>query len=113
MARTIRDKSGEIQKESEEKTKEIRKLEFDICAKHYCNPGCKTTIFEDGSANELSKSMKKKYKLPATRKFWLQMRKELFGKDKTVLKDSFYNKLPSKTVKQLKKEGAISGCAKN
>ena len=90
-----------------------RKLELDICAKHYCNPGCKTTIFEDGPANELSKSMKKKYKLAATRKFWLQMRKELFGKDKTVLKDNFYNKLPSKTVKQLKKEGAISGCVKN
>lgn len=87
-----------------------RKLEMDICSKVYCNPGCKNTIFEDGPVNQLSKSMKKKYKLAATRKFLLQMRKELFGKNNTVIKDSFYNKLSSKTVTKLKKEGAISGC---
>jgi hypothetical protein len=87
-----------------------RKLEMDICSKHYCNPGCKNTIFEDGPVSQLPKSIKKKYKLASTRKLWLQMRKELFGKDNTVLKDSFYIKLPSKTVKQLKKEGAVSGC---
>jgi molybdopterin-guanine dinucleotide biosynthesis protein len=29
----------------------------------------------------------------------------------TVLKDGFYEKLTSKTVKNLKKKGALSGCS--
>ena len=88
------------------------KIEMDICSRYYCNPACKNTIFEDGPANELSNGMKKKYKSDLTRKFWLDQRKELFGKEKSVLKDNFYNKLSAKTLKNLKKEGAISGCVK-
>jgi hypothetical protein len=37
-------------------------------------------------------------------------RKQMFGKKNSVLKDGFYEKLNSKTVKQLKKKGALSGC---
>ena len=87
-----------------------RKLEFDICAKHYCNPGCKTTIFEDGPVNQLPESMKQQYISKEMRKLWLTQRKKTFGKKKSVLKDGFYHKLTPKTIQRLKKEGAISGC---
>ena len=92
-----------------------------ICEKSYMNPGCKDTIFEDGPANKLpngadnniAKLMKKDKDFG---KFLNNMmkkeRKELFGKRKTILKDNFYYKLSNKTVRNLKKKGATSGCIK-
>jgi hypothetical protein len=44
------------------------------------------------------------------KKFWLTQRKKTFGKKKSVLKNGFYHGLSAKTIKRLKKEGAISGC---
>ena len=81
------------------------------CAISFCNKGCKKSIFEDGAPNKIPMSIKKKYKTEVMRRFWLDQRKKLFGTKKTILKDSFYNKLSPKTVQRLKKEGAISGCA--
>ena len=34
----------------------------------------------------------------------------MFGNKTTVLKNGFYEKLTSKTVKKLKEKGALSGC---
>jgi hypothetical protein len=91
------------------------------CEKTYMNPGCKDTMFEDGPANKLPKSsdslikkiMKKDKKFA---KIFLnelkKERKELFGKRKTILKDNFYYKLSNKTVRNLKKKGATSGCTR-
>jgi hypothetical protein len=90
------------------------KLELKICKKYYCNKGCKETILEDGEPDILPKSLLKQFKndkdiLDNLRK----TRKELFGKKKSVLKDGFFEGIKSKTLKNLKKEGAISGCVRN
>ena len=37
-------------------------------------------------------------------------RKDIFKNKTSVLKDNFYEGLKPKTLKKLKKEGAISGC---
>jgi len=79
-----------------------RKNELKNCARIYCNEGCKNTLF-DNSANGMKYNSK-------NRNFMMDERKLIFGKQKTVLKDNFYNKLSAKTIKKLKKEGAISGC---
>jgi len=80
------------------------------CKNAFCNKGCKDSIFEDGPVNQLPESMKQQYASKEMRKFWLTQRKKTFGNKKTVLNDGFYHKLSAKTVKRLKKEGAISGC---
>ena len=91
------------------------------CEKSYMNPGCKGTVFEDGpvnklptSSNSLIKKIMKKDKQFA--KIFVNTlkkeRKELFGKRKTILKDNFYYKLSNKTVRNLKKKGATSGCTR-
>jgi len=91
------------------------KLEKDLheqCNKGYCNEECKDTLFQDGSLPPaLLKSFKGTKKNEALFKTIIQtQRKMIFGKKKSVLKDSFYQGLPEKDVKKLKKEGAISGC---
>ena len=82
--------------------------------KFFCNPGCKNTVFESGPANKLpkafAKSLKGKNKTSNLTNYHLSRRKELFGKNKTVLEDSFYKGLDPKTRKKMKKHGAISGC---
>ena len=67
-----------------------RKKELKNCARIYCNEGCKNTLF-DNSLNDM------KYK--SNRNFMNEERKLLFGKQKTILKDNFYNKLSAKTIK--------------
>jgi len=89
------------------------------CEKTYMNPGCKGTIFEDGPVNKLptgaddfikgNKILKGKIGNMFT-KMLKKERKSLFGKRKTILKDNFYYKLSNKTVRNLKKKGATSGC---
>jgi hypothetical protein len=82
------------------------------CQSGYCNEGCKDTVFQDGSLPAAvvrsfkgNKEQKKLFKtmIEATRK-------GIFGKKKSVLKDNFYEGLPEKDVKRIKKEGATSGC---
>jgi hypothetical protein len=61
---------------------------------------------------ELKKDMKELKAVPSKDgiKHHLALRKEIFGKKTTVLKDGFYEKLDKETVTNLKKNGATSGC---
>jgi hypothetical protein len=82
------------------------------CKKGYCNEDCKDTLFQDGS---LPPSIVKSFEGTKAHKALFKtiietQRKEMFGKKKSVLKDSFYEGLTDKDVKRLKKEGATSGC---
>jgi hypothetical protein len=90
------------------------KLELAACAKIYCNEGCKNTILEDGAPDKLSIGLKKVFK---NNKQLIRLmentRKTLFGNKTTVLKDDFFKGIKAKSLKKLKKEGAISGCARN
>lgn len=82
------------------------------CMKGYCNPGCKKTIFQDGKQfpkDVVIKTKNKSVKAFAT-KIIKGMRKEMFGKKSSILKDNFYEKLTAKTVKDIKKNGGLSGC---
>ena len=81
------------------------------CESQHCNPQCKDTIFESGK--NIPKALKNKYK---NMKFMInierQTRKNIFGNKTNVLKNGFYEKLPKKNIKSMKKNGAISGCIK-
>ncbi len=90
---------------------------LDACVKGYCNPSCKDTIFEEGAelpkslVQQLKKNSKKEKDYKQILHFLQQTRKNLFGKKKNILANSFYEKLSKKQVKKLIKEGAISGCS--
>lgn len=91
------------------------KMEKDLheqCKKGYCNEDCKDTIFQDGSLPPaVINSFKGTKGAKALFKKIIQtQRKMIFGKKKSVLKDSFYKGLPEKDIARLKKEGATSGC---
>ena len=89
------------------------KLELSICAKYFCNEGCKDTIFEDGPPNKLSKGFSKIFKNNKKLiKMMEKTRKTLFGNKTTVLKEGFFEGIKSKSLKKLKTEGAISGCVR-
>jgi len=89
------------------------KTELDICAKYFCNEGCKNTIFEDGPSDKLSNGFRKIFKNNKELiKMMEKTRKELFGNKTTVLKDGFFEGIKPKSLKKLKKEGAISGCTR-
>lgn len=93
-------------------TQKQKKDSANKCFKSYCNPTCKGTIFQNGKEFPKLKftySKTKKAKELAT-KILKDFRKQMFGKKNSVLKDGFYEKLNSKTVKELKKKGALSGC---
>jgi hypothetical protein len=105
LAKTLKIKSTKFtQKEKKDSVKK--------CFKAYCNPTCKGTIFQDGK--EFPKNITLTSKKKKIRDLAITMlkgfRKQMFGKKNSVLKDGFYEKLNSKTVKQLKKKGALSGC---
>jgi hypothetical protein len=103
-----------------EKEKESLKQK---CADAYCNPKCKDTIFENGK--NISKVTKKKIinefkkKNPSAKKTHTDlllssisdMRKSIFKNKTSVLKDNFYEGYNQKTVKSMKKKGALSGCS--
>jgi len=96
------------------------------CINTYCNPNnCKNTVFEAGSKIPNSIFVKLKAELEAnpyikkkdipkmiknTKKTMTEMRKSLFKNKTNVIKNNFYENLSSTDVKQMKKEGAISGC---
>lgn len=90
---------------------------LDECVKGYCNPSCKGTIFEAGSdlpkslVQKLKKDLKTKKNFDMVVKILKQTRKNVFGKKKNVLVNSFYENLPKKQVDRLIKDGALSGCS--
>jgi hypothetical protein len=112
-AKTMRKRFAHIFKDIKEP--DDAKMEEDLheqCKKGYCNEDCKDTIFQDGSLPPaVIKSFKGTKENKALFKTIIQtQRKRIFGKKKSVLKGSFYEGLPEKDVKRLKKEGATSGC---
>lgn len=90
-------------------------LEEDLhkeCNRGYCNKDCKDTIYQDGPMPPaVIKSFKGTKERKAVFKTMIEtLRTGIFGKKKSVLNDSFYEGLPEKDVKRLKKEGATSAC---
>ncbi len=116
----LKKKGVNVTKKKETKIKlsaQDRKLLHKQCMKGYCNPDCKGTLFEDGKGlpKELIDDFKEQYpNNPKMVKAMVAManitRKQIFGKDKSVLKNSFYKKLTRKNVQSAKKDGALSGC---
>jgi septal ring factor EnvC (AmiA/AmiB activator) len=99
--------------EESKKSGESDKKLLDNCEKYFCNEGCKNTIFEDGAPDKLSKGFSKLFKNnKEVIKMMEKSRKELFGNKTSVLKDGFFEGLKPKSLKKLKKEGAISGCVR-
>jgi hypothetical protein len=96
--------------------KKSKKKRMDDYRKTMCNPTCKNTVFESGDPNKLTSSFIKQLKKEPNAKknglvdYQLSIRKEIFGKEDNVLKDGFYKVLDAETVKNLKKNGATSGC---
>ncbi len=94
--------------------KQKKELEA-TCKLHYCNPDCKGTIFQKGKTmpalEELKKLKGSKKNKNWFRNFTHKMRKNIFKGKTNVLKNGFYEKLPSKTRKLIKNKGALSGCA--
>ena len=101
-------------KQLKESMKKNRKANIAACEKAYCNPECKGTIFEKGKSvpKELLNQdiFKKGPAKDLLKGLIIGQRKSIFGKKTDVLKDGYYEKLSSKTVEKLKKEGATSGC---
>jgi hypothetical protein len=91
-----------------------KKTELQMCGMYYCNEGCKHTIWQDGPANKLPDGLKKSFKKDVMMiKYFTNLRKEMFGKKTSVLKNHFYEKIPAKTLKRIKRQGAISGCKRD
>lgn len=97
------------------KLRKQRKSQTNSLTKQYklinCNIGCKNTLLEAGSPNQLPKSMKKTfgYSKPLI-KIFTKRRKDLFKNKTNVLIDNFYENFSSESKKKLLKEGAISDC---
>jgi len=91
-----------------------KKAELKMCAKIYCNEGCKDTMWQDGPADKIPDSLKKAFKKDDMMLgLFKDRRKAMFGKRTSVLKNHFYEKISAKTLKKIKSEGAISGCGLN
>lgn len=90
------------------KSKKFKENIIKECKETYCNPGCKGTIYQNGT---FPKELMNKYK-NTNQEFMIKLlksiRKSLFKDKKTVLKNDFFEKLSS--ASKLKKKGAISGC---
>jgi len=83
------------------------------CMLAYCNPGCKNNLFQNGKT--MPPAVYKAYDgNPKGRAIFKSIinstRKSVFGNKTSVLKNSFYKKLPAKNVTRAKKQGALSGC---
>ncbi len=105
----INKQKGKTFKYTKKQKKELEKT----CKLHYCNPTCKGTIFQKGKdmpTLEETKHLKGKNK-NFMNKFSRNMRKNIFKGKTNVLKDGFYERLPSKTRKLIQQKGALSGCA--
>ena len=84
---------------------------LEMCKNRFCNKGCKDTLFEDGPPNKLSKGYRtilgnNSAKIQLSRR----NRKRIFNNKTSVIRHNFYTGIPQERIKQLKKEGAISGC---
>lgn len=82
-----------------------KKILMDTCNAQYCNEGCKGTLYEDEPGTVLKEKMN-----PKEYDSLLGTRKRMFNGKKSILEDSFYEKLSASRVKKLKKQGAVSGC---
>jgi hypothetical protein len=104
--------SKKLKMKSMKFTEKQKKEMLKHCFKAYCNPTCKETIFQNGKEfpKNINIPIKNKKVKMLTEKFIKETRKKIFGKKTSVLKDSFYKKLNSKTVKNLKQKSALSGC---
>ena len=95
------------------------------CMNSYCNPDCKNTVFEAGSKIpnsvfvklksdlESNPSIKKKdipKLIKSSKKLANEMRKTIFKNKTNVIKNNFYENLKPSDIKEMKKQGAISGC---
>jgi hypothetical protein len=107
--------------------KKRQKYAITLRKEEYCNPGCKGTIFQDGTftQKELEDMVRRNpfspdwteedfHKIVAIYK---QRRSKMFRKrngtttkKRSVLNRDFYEKLGETRVAKLKKQGAISGC---
>jgi hypothetical protein len=83
------------------------------CIQAYCNPGCKDSLFQNGKT--MPPAVYKAYEgnpkgMAVFKSIINSSRKSIFGNKTSVLKNSFYKKLPAKNVTRAKKQGALSGC---
>jgi len=88
-----------VAKKTRNKTKKLnyeRKAIIDSCSQQYCNPTCKNTLFQKKS--------------DIKDEILLSVRESTLGKKENIIKNGFYEKLPSHIVKNLKKKGALSAC---
>ena len=104
--------------------------EYTKCVSTFCNtPECKDTIFEPGKGlpkgyieKEIDGYLKKNPEPRSTKeqkikrrktqiRTHINMRKHFFKGKTNVLKDGFYEEFPKDKLADLKKKGAISGCA--
>jgi hypothetical protein len=102
----------------------LKKKIMQTCMEIHCNPGCKNTIFEKGTdlSSSMIKVLEKKYtrkkQNDKDKKDLLQYivegkkkeKKALFGNRDNVITNDFYEKLNKKRIREMKKNGAISGC---
>ena len=106
-----RKKTGEIFKKLNTKPAimKTQKRNMKTCTETHCNPGCKGTIFE---SKKIPANITRKYKTNPTYLAFLQKQNnKIFQNKETVLKDDFYEKYTPKQIKEIQKEGAISGCS--
>lgn len=93
------------------KTKEFIKKSKESCRTGYCNPECKGTVFQNGEfPKEIEQKLSKIKHGEITLEYLKKYRDGLFKNKKTIIKDSFYYGLKKKNIKNLKKDGALSGC---
>jgi hypothetical protein len=103
------------------------KKSMEVCKQGYCNPGCKGTLYQDGKtiapaalkaianvSEKATRTASGKAVPPGAKKFMMntlkETRKGIFKGKSSVLRNSFYEKLPPANVAKAKKKGALSGC---
>ena len=92
-------------------TKQVKQGAVEGCLSSFCNPGCKGTMFEDGTKLPMSVIQKIKDQPNSSQiiQALTKIRKDLFKGKKTVLNNDFYEGL--KNMEELRRQGAISGCS--
>jgi hypothetical protein len=86
-----------------------QKINMKTCTESHCNPQCKGTIFE---SKKISTNLTRKYKTnPKYLAFLQKQNDKIFQNKQTVLENDFYEKYTPKQIKEIQKEGAISGCS--
>jgi len=114
-------KNGSMTKEDKQKIAELKKqmaafnkVMREIVKETVCNVGCKGSLLESGSPNELPADFirtRKEYPEQIMNNFKKQ-RKTIFGEKTNVLdENSMYDKISEAYRKTLLKKGAISYCS--